>query len=71
MIWSDFKFLTDENIDNEVVALLRSKDFDVFDIKEQALWGMSDSDIINRAYVEQRIVITVFYANPIVTFLSK
>ena len=56
MSWKNFKFLTDENIDNEVVALLKRKGFDVFDIKEQALWGMSDIDILNKAYIEQRIV---------------
>jgi predicted nuclease of predicted toxin-antitoxin system len=58
MNWSNFKFLTDENIDIEVVELLKNQGFDVFDIKEQALWGLSDSNIISMAFEEKRIIVT-------------
>ena len=58
MNWSDFKFLTDENIDKEVFLLLKSFGFDVFDIKEEALWGLSDKSILEKAFEEKRIVIT-------------
>lgn len=33
----EFQFLTDENIDEEVVDFLRGEGFDVFDIKEEGL----------------------------------
>jgi predicted nuclease of predicted toxin-antitoxin system len=58
MSWSIFKFLTDENIDKEVLNLLKSFDFDIFDIKEQQLWGLSDKEIIEKAFAEQRVIIT-------------
>ncbi|MEY4905328.1 MAG: hypothetical protein RLZZ292_3143 [Bacteroidota bacterium] len=58
MNWSGFKFLTDENIDKEVVALLRSLSMDVFDIKEQELWGLPDIAILQKSVLEQRIIIT-------------
>jgi Domain of unknown function (DUF5615) len=44
----DLKFLTDENIDNDVVVFRRNQGFDVLDIKEEQLWGMSDRVIISQ-----------------------
>ena len=38
----EFKLLTDENIDNEVLIFLRDKGFDVFDIKEERLFSIPD-----------------------------
>jgi predicted nuclease of predicted toxin-antitoxin system len=58
MTWTIYKFLTDENIDTEVLDLLKTFDFDIFDIKEQQLWGLSDEEIIKKAFIEQRIIIT-------------
>ena len=58
MNWNEFRFLTDENIDTEVLLLLKALGFDVFDIKEQELWGMSDQAIIEKAFTEKRIIIT-------------
>jgi chitinase len=52
MNWNTYQFLTDENIDNEVLALLKTYGFDVFDIKEQQLWGLSNKDIIEKAFAE-------------------
>ena len=52
------QFLTDENIDVEVVEFLRKQGFDVFDIKEECLFQMSDEDILNFSYKTNRIVIS-------------
>lgn len=51
-------FVTDENIDTEVLNFLRNERFDVFDIKEKGLFGMSDIDILNFAFSEKRIIIS-------------
>jgi predicted nuclease of predicted toxin-antitoxin system len=54
----DLKFLTDENIDNEVVIFIRNQGFDVFDIKEEQLWGMSDREILALSFQENRVIIS-------------
>ncbi len=46
MKFQDLQFLTDENIDWEVVAFLRKLGFEVFDIKENELFRMSDREIL-------------------------
>lgn len=51
-------FLTDENIDSEVLAWLREKGLVVFDIKEEQLFGLTDMDILARAFVQQQVVIS-------------
>ncbi len=51
-------FLTDENIDREVVDFLRAKGFDVFDVKEQGLFGWSDRKILQLAWDQKRIVVS-------------
>lgn len=43
------KFLTDENIAISVVKFLRNKGFDVKDIKEESLYGLSDKFIFELA----------------------
>jgi predicted nuclease of predicted toxin-antitoxin system len=53
-----FRFLTDENIDKELVAFLRAEGFDVFDIKEEGLFRLSDRAILERALAGQRVVIS-------------
>lgn len=55
---ADCAFLTDENIDSERVAWLREQGLDVLDVKESGLFGMPDQDILQQAWVEQRIVIS-------------
>jgi predicted nuclease of predicted toxin-antitoxin system len=52
------KFLTDENVSPKVVSFLRSRGFDVSDIKETGLYGLSDREILARAHAEERIVVT-------------
>ena len=58
MTLHEFKLLTDENIDNEVLIFLRDEGFDVFDIKEERLFSISDRNILEFAYQNQRVVIS-------------
>lgn len=53
-----YPLLTDENIHPQVVTYLRDAGFDVLDVKEQGWQGMSDEDILTRAYNDGRIVIS-------------
>ena len=53
-----FRFLTDENVDEEVLLFLRSLGFDVFDIKEAGFFRMKDYDILAKAFTENRVVVT-------------
>jgi predicted nuclease of predicted toxin-antitoxin system len=54
----DFNLLTDENIDATVVAHLRSLGFDVLDVKEQGWHGLTDVDLIRRAFAGNRVLLT-------------
>ena len=54
----ELKLLTDENIDVEVLHYLRNEGFDVFDIKEERLFGLLDRDILSVAYQNNRVVIS-------------
>ena len=55
---SKLRFLTDENIDVEVLTFLREQGFDVFDIKEEALFQMPDEAILALSYQQNRVVIS-------------
>jgi predicted nuclease of predicted toxin-antitoxin system len=55
---ADFGLLTDENIDSDVVAFLRSSGFDVRDVCESGWRGMSDSDLLRQAVAENRLIVT-------------
>lgn len=50
--------LADENISPKVLAYLRSIGLDVLDTKEQRWCGTADEELINRAYREQRFILT-------------
>ncbi|MBI2452495.1 DUF5615 family PIN-like protein [Candidatus Pacearchaeota archaeon] len=52
------KFITDENIAASVAHKIRKQGFDVKDIKEEKLYGISDKKIIDVAVKENRIIIT-------------
>ncbi len=56
---SDFLFFTDENIDPFLVAFLREKGFDVFDTKENNLFGSKDAFLLDLATKSDRIFITL------------
>ena len=51
------KLLADENVDGEIVEFLRQQGHDVLWIVEHAP-GSSDSDILNLAQLEARIILT-------------
>jgi len=52
------RFLTDENIYSQMVQAIRNLSYDVLDIKEQNLFSMPDSEIIQMAQDTERILIT-------------
>jgi len=54
----DCRWLTDESIHPEVVALLRSRGLDVLDVKEQGWHGRPDRELLDEAYRLGRIVLT-------------
>jgi predicted nuclease of predicted toxin-antitoxin system len=54
----DFRLLSDENIDPEVVAHLRSVGFDVLDVCENGLHGSIDVDLVRLAFAENRVIVT-------------
>ena len=51
------RFLIDECTGPSVARWLREHGHDIFDVYEQAR-GMSDDDVIERAYVDDRILVT-------------
>jgi predicted nuclease of predicted toxin-antitoxin system len=52
------KFLTDENIAKSLIKALRENGYDVKDIKEEGLFGISDQEVIQKAKDDDRIIIT-------------
>ena len=46
-------FLTDKNIDVSVVAWLQGRGHEVFDIKEEALFGLTDEEILIRSFEQK------------------
>jgi len=54
----DFPLLTDENISPVVVEYLRNEGFNVLDVTENGWQGDSDTEQLNRAYTDGRIVVT-------------
>jgi predicted nuclease of predicted toxin-antitoxin system len=56
---SNCLFFTDENIDLFLVTFLREKGFDVFDNKENNLFGSMDAFLLDLATKSNRIFITL------------
>ncbi len=54
----ELRFLTDENVDAELVTFLRSEGFNVLDIKEEQLFRLPDITILQMALDQQRVVIS-------------
>ena len=52
------KFLIDENIATSVVNALREAGFNIKDVKEEKLQGVSDKELLALALKEKRIIIT-------------
>lgn len=55
---SDYTFLTDENIDPELVSFLRENGFNVFDVKENQLFGSSDETLLELAFKNNKVIVT-------------
>ena len=55
---ADSRWLTDENIDAEVVAHLRGRGFDVLDVREAGWYWRSDEELLEEAHREGRIILT-------------
>lgn len=53
------KFLTDENVFPSTLHILRSHNFDVKDIKELGLTGISDQAVMDLAKKEGRIIVSL------------
>ncbi len=53
-----FKLLADENIHRDVVRFLRDRGFDVLDVAEEGMLGTTDVDLLRRAVLEDRVVMT-------------
>lgn len=58
MKFSAFALLADENIHPEVIRRLREMRFDVLSVRETALVGSDDADLIAAALRDGRIVLT-------------
>ena len=58
MILPNARLLTDENVHPEVVRFLEQQAFDVLDVRRSGLVGSSDHDLLQRAYAEQRTIVT-------------
>lgn len=54
----NYRFLTDENIDPNLVNFLRSEMLDVFDVKENNLVGSKDTFLLDLAYKANRVLVT-------------
>ena len=54
----DYKFITDENIQGQVVEHLITSGYNIFDIKQQGLSTVSDDEILELAVEKHRIIIT-------------
>lgn len=55
----DLLLFCDKNIDPEFLLYLRSQSFDVFDVKENDLWGNPDAVLLDLAFNQNRVVITL------------
>jgi predicted nuclease of predicted toxin-antitoxin system len=56
---TDYTFLTDENIDPQLVSFLREFGFDVFDVKENKLFGSSDETLLELAFKNNKVIVTL------------
>jgi predicted nuclease of predicted toxin-antitoxin system len=54
----DARWLTDENIQLDVVAHLRARGLDVLDVRERGWQGRSDEELLEEAHRQGRVVLT-------------
>lgn len=55
---TDYKFITDENIQGQVVEHLITSGYNIFDIKKEGLNTVSDDEILELAIEKHRIILT-------------
>lgn len=53
----EFSLFTDEDVDARIIVWLRTKEFDVFDTKENGLFGESGEYLLDLATSQNRIMI--------------
>ncbi len=58
MRFKNLQFLTDENIDAELVSFLRGEGMDVLDIKEERLFRLPDIKILEMGLAQERVIIS-------------
>jgi len=58
MKFRTLKILSDENISPRVVSFLRGEGVDVSDVKEKGWQGAEDRYLLEKAFEENRIIIT-------------
>lgn len=58
MTWTNLSFLTDENIDEEIVNFLRVAGFDVISVFDLKLEGQPDTRVLSEATARNRVVVT-------------
>jgi len=58
MKFRSLKMLADENVSPRVVTFLREKGIDVADAKERKWYGKEDEYLLERAYSENRFILT-------------
>jgi predicted nuclease of predicted toxin-antitoxin system len=56
---SDYTFLNDENVDPQLISFLREIGLDVFDVKENKLFGSSDETLLELAFKNNKVIITL------------
>jgi len=56
---SNIRLLTDENVPVSITELLKANNYNVKDIKEEGLFGITDREICKLAIKEKRIIITL------------
>ena len=54
----DFRLLTDENLDADVITHLWLLGFDVLDVVESGLQGSTDIDLLRLAISQGRVVVS-------------
>ncbi len=54
----DFAFLADENIPSPIIAFMESQGIDIVSIQSENLEGISDQEVLAKATMLQRVVLT-------------
>ncbi len=52
------KFLLDENLSPAAAAALLADGFDAYHVRDRGILGATDLELLERAYVEDRVLIT-------------